>query len=57
MDSFQIGTLVNVLMENDAKKYDVNVTNVHYDENDGSVTVWVRDNGKTKRFLIEVKEV
>lgn len=44
-------------MENHSKKYDVDVTNVHYDEDDGSVTVWVKDGLKTKRFLIEVKGV
>lgn len=54
MDSFMLGSIVKGLI---SKSNDIQVKSVDLDDSDSSVTVKIIDNGKIKRFLIQIEEV
>jgi len=54
MDKFKLAEFLTVLI---AKSEEINVKSVVYDENDASVSLEMKVQGKTKRFFFEVKEI
>ena len=54
MDSYMLGSIVKGLI---SSSKDIQVKNVDLDDSDSSVTVKILDNGKIKRFLIQIEEV
>jgi hypothetical protein len=59
MDSFKMGEIITDMFKDKetCQHYGIVLEKAEYDEFDGSVGVVVRDKGKLKRFVIEVKEV
>lgn len=58
MDNYKMGEIIkDMFLTVDCKHYGLILDRAEYDEYDGTVGIIVRDKGKLKRFVIEVKEI